>query len=176
MPYGYGFRVVYDLRVQHKINSVQNTHRFCILLHHPLFACVCLGPIMKSFPTLCSLGLAWLAPFAHAYGIDNSCPDHNLIQTAADSAISMAADALTAISPPDGTARDQNVERLLNLLFRGPEPLSQADEGRLIRRIETVFRGVSKFAGNNGMAQPAGTPDAANGVVCSAVQPLSTSS
>lgn len=84
----------------------------------------------------------------------------------------MAADALTAISPPDGIARDQNVERLLNLLFRGPEPLSQADEGRLIRRIETVFRGVAKFAGNNGMAQPAGTPDAANGVVCSAAQSL----
>lgn len=81
----------------------------------------------------------------------------------------MAANALAAIEVPDGVARDQNVERLLTLLFRGPEPLNDVDEGRLMRRIAAVFQGVTKFAGNTGMVQSAYLPTVADGVVCSTV-------
>ncbi|KAF2722593.1 hypothetical protein K431DRAFT_311582 [Polychaeton citri CBS 116435] len=119
---------------------------------------------MKTFLTLFSLGLAWLASCIHAYGIDNSCADQDLIQAAADSAVDMAAKALDAVEPPNGAARDQNVERLLDLLFRGPVTLSLVDDGRLLRRIAGVFRGVAKFAGKTNMVQPASAPTIADGV------------
>jgi hypothetical protein len=125
-----------------------------------------LALIMKTFLTLFSLSLAWLAPCTHAYGIDSSCGDQALIQVAADSAIDMAAKALDAIEPPDGAPRDQNVERLLNLLFRGPTPLSKDDDGLLLRRIAKVFLGVTKFAGKTNMVQPDNDPTTADGVVC----------
>ena len=74
-----------------------------LLLLHPseqrLAHCF-LGVIMKTFLTLFSLGLTWLTPCIHAYGIDNSCADQTLIQSAADSAIDMAAKALAAIQLP----------------------------------------------------------------------------
>lgn len=101
---------------------------------------------MNPYLILLSLGLAWLAPRVHAYAIDASCEDPDFIAASADAAIDMAAKAVLAIEPPDGAARDPNVDRLLDLLFRPDEPLDEAGETALINKIKEVFQGVAKFA------------------------------
>jgi hypothetical protein len=126
---------------------------------------------MKTFLTLFSVGLAWLVPSIHAYGIDDSCEDKILIQGAADSAINMARNALAAIQPPDGVARDPNVERLLNLLFRPSIPSSEADDAKLLQKIARVFEGATRLAGEPNIVQPSDDETVAEGVVCTPSDP-----
>lgn len=119
--------------------------------------------VMIAYLTILSAWLAWLAPSTHAYGIDSSCPDPNFIQASADAAIMMASNALDAREPPDGSARDPNVERLLDLLFRGSEAV---EEDTLIEKIVKVFGGVTRFGARTGFVHPDGRETTGDSVVC----------
>jgi hypothetical protein len=122
---------------------------------------------MKPFLTFFLLGIAWLAPRIHAhYGIDDSCEDKTFIEEAEESAMDMAQKALEAIEPPDGSARDPNVERLLNLLFRPSTPLSQESDTQLLNQVADVFRGATWFRGRTDMVQPSRLPRIAKSIVC----------
>jgi hypothetical protein len=121
---------------------------------------------MKPFLTLFLLGIAWLAPRIHAYGVDDSCADKTFIEEAVESAIDMAQNALVAIEPPDGSARDPNVERLLNLLFRPSTPSSQEVDSELMIQVAEVFRGVTGFRGKTDLVQPSRLEQTGNSVVC----------
>lgn len=120
---------------------------------------------MRTYFTLLPLSLPWLTTVVSGYAIDSSCKDQAFIQTAADAAVQMAADALTAIGPEGNTNRDPNVERLIDLLFRPSAPDSPADDLLLIRRIRKVFQGVAKFGQKVDFVQPGKRESIADEVV-----------
>lgn len=120
---------------------------------------------MNPLVAILTLALAWLALSTDAYGIDSSCKDQDFIQASADAAIDMAAKAVEAIDPPDNTDRDPNVDRLLDLLFRGSGSLDAAQDSDLINSIKEVYRGVAKFGIRKDITQPGSDPSTADEVV-----------
>ena len=124
---------------------------------------------MAPYAIVLSLFLACLSPFCLSYGIDASCkPGSNdgLIYKAAESAFDMASQALEAIS---ADARDPNVERLLDLLFRGGSQYrTDPGDANLIQEIRNVYIGMAKFAHKRKkLAKSRDDPSASDQVVCS---------
>lgn len=126
---------------------------------------------MAPFATILLFSLVWLSPFCLGYGIDSSCVDPSnkrLIRRAADSAVEMASQAVEALN---AAPRDPDVERLLDLLFRGgPEYRNDPADSDLIEKIQKVYQGVAKFAYRTVHLGQSGTNGAAKDqVVCATV-------
>lgn len=84
------------------------------------------------------LALLSSLPNLNAYYIDPSCSGANrdLVRTAADSAFDMAASALQALQT---SPRDDNVNRLISLLFCGP---GEDPATKNLKKLDTAYKGI----------------------------------
>ena len=112
-----------------------------------------------------SIGLAWLGSHTDAYGIDSSCKDPDFIERAADAALDMAAKASAALQPAGGAQLDPNIDRLVDLLFRGPFPTDARSDRTLIEKIVDVFDDVVQIGPRADLARIGNELDDANQVV-----------